>query len=616
MKKVLVTFTLLLFVCLLVHGAQSGAFMRLEEIRPGMKGTGRTIFKGQNIEEFQCEIIGVLKNIGPNQNAIVARLTGGILEKSGIFAGMSGSPVYIDGKLIGAVAWSIPFLTEPIAGITPIHEIIDVFQEPNPTVEPKTKSKQQNRLSWQSFRQDTSLMMTGAIDPSQNGFRLPEGILNAGSFDLSVGSPKMLRPITTPVVFSGFTARAIQAFTPQFQMLGLVPMQGGSSGARGKLRTDVGLEPGSTIAVSLVSGDMDVSVSGTVTHREGNRIFAFGHPFLNIGNTDMPLSRAEVLAVLPSLQNSEKLSVGTELVGAIRQDRATGIQGLLGETSSLIPVSIALVNQQNRRRQFTYQVINDKFLTPFLLNLTIYNTIISSERGLGYSTLQVRGCITLDGQPDINIENSFSSDSNSPVSASLSVAQPVGFLLASGYENLRFKGIALEINSYEEARNVLLERVWCDRTEAKPGAEVRLDVFLRKDNGEEIAETYPIKIVDDIPPGPLSIMIGAGDSIERFDARENPDNFIPRDLGQVIKLINNLKKQDRLYVRLFRRERGVVVHGEGLPGLPPSIYALLQSPKAQGGVDPIGISTFMEYELPASEFVISGMKVVNILVKP
>lgn len=615
MRKALFLLTLSLAVCLETLSAQSSPFMRVEEIRPGMKGTGRTIFKGQNIEEFQCEILGVLKNIGPNQNAIMARLAGGNLEKSGIFAGMSGSPIYIDGKMIGAVAWSIPFLTEPIAGITPIHEIIDVFQEAKPIVEPKTRTKQQSRMSWASFKQSSPLLMTAA-DSSQWAFRLPEGLLNTGGSSPNDGSARMFRPIATPLVLSGFTARALQSFAPQFQFLGLVPMQGGASAARGKLRPDVGLEPGSTIAVSLVSGDMDVSASGTVTHRDGNRIYAFGHPFLNIGTTDMPLSRAEVLAVLPSLQNSEKLSVGTELVGAIRQDRSTGIQGVLGETAGMIPVSIALVNQQKRRRQFAFEVINDKFLTPFLLNLTIYNTILSSERGLGYSTLQVRGRISLDGQPDIHIENSFSSDSNSPVFASLSVAQPVGFLLASGYENLRFKEITLEIDSYEEARNALLERVWCDRAEVKPGEEVRIEAFLRKDNGEEILESYPIKIIEDVPPGPLSILVGGGDAIERYDARENPDNFIPRDLGQVVKLINNLKKQDRLYVRLFRRERGAVVHGEGLPGLPPSIYALLQSPKTQGGSDPIGISTFMEYELPASDYVISGMKVVQVLVKP
>jgi hypothetical protein len=330
----------------------------------------------------------------------------------------------------------------------------------------------------------------------------------------------------------------------------------------------------------------------------------------------MPLSRAEVLAVMPSLQTSEKFSVETDLVGIIKQDRATGIQGVLGESPKLIPVSIALVNQRSRRRLFSYEVVNDPFLTPLLLNLTIYNTILSTERGLGYSTLQVRGRITLDGQPDINIENSFSSNSNSPVFASLAVAVPVNFLLASGYANLRFKEIAMEITSFEDTRDVLLERVWCDRAEAQAGQEIHLGVALRKDNGEQIVQNYPIKIAEDIPPGPLSILIGDGESLERNDAREIPNDFIPRDLGQLVRLINNIRKNDRLYVRLFRRDRGVVVHGEGLPGLPPSIYALLQSPKSQGGMDPISVAAFIEYELPATDLVINGMKVLNLQVRP
>lgn len=617
MRKLAILLATLLFVSATLWGAANPQFMPVDEIKAGMKGTGRTIYKGQNIEEFECEIIGVLKNIGPNQNAIIARLSGGALQKTGIFAGMSGSPVYVDGKMIGAVAWSLPFLTEPIAGITPIQEMLDVFQGSDATLQPKVKVGSRMSATWETISRGEQPPLSLTEDFIGRTITLPAGlVVGAGSQGFGFGGGPTLRPIATPVVFSGFTSRAIQRFAPQFQLLGMTPMQGGGGGARGKLRTDVSVEPGSTIAVSLVSGDMDLSVSGTVTHRDGNKIYAFGHPFLNIGSTDMPLSRAEVLAVLPSLESSQKLSVGAELIGAIKQDRSTGIQGVLGEGSSLIPVSVAIVNQRNRRRQFSYEVINDRFLTPFLLNLTIYNTILASERGIGYSTLQVRGRITLDGQPDINIENSFSSNSNSPIFASLAVAAPVNFLLASGYENLHFKEIALEINSFEDARDVLLERVWYDRTEVRSGEEVRLDVFLRKDNGEEIVESYPIKIAEDIPLGPLSIMVGDGESFERYDARETPGNFIPRDLGQLVKLINNFKKKDRLYVRLFRREPGAVVRGEGLPGLPPSIYALLQSPKTQGGMDPINIAAFIEYELPATDFVISGMKVVTVQVRP
>ncbi len=597
--------------------AQTSAFLPLQEIQPGMKCTGRTVFKGDRIEEFQGEILGILKNIGPNQNAIIARLSGGVLGKTGIFAGMSGSPVFVDNRLIGAVAWSFPFLTEPIAGITPIQEMVDAFQSggpakvPGPTIQ--TGSTRYG--GWRTFRQNMDPFRWASSAFQGRSFS-EKAQWKEGGFLADRADPNSFQTIATPIVFSGFDARTLHQFSPGLRSLGMIPMRGGTQGVAGSASMDPDLQPGSTIAVSLVTGDMDISASGTVTHRQGKTIYAFGHPFLQLGGTDMPFSKAHVLEVLPSLESSMKLSVGTELAGVIKQDRATGIMGVLGETAEMIPVTVTAVSDRRSKRSFRYWVINDRYLTPLLLNLTIFNTLISTEKAMGYSTMQMKSRISLEGQPDIQIDQNFASIGDTPIGVSLAVAIPVNYLMACGYEDFRLKGINVDVVSSEEARTITLDHIWYDRTEARPGEEVLLHVYLKKENGQEIEESYPVKIPEDVPPGTLQILVADGESMERFEAQETPQDFIPKNLSQVVKLINNFKKNDRLYVRLFRRETGASVGAEGLPGLPPSIYSLMQSARTKGGFDYLPMSSYMEYELPTMDYVVDGSKSFSLRILP
>ncbi len=575
-----------------------------------MKCTGRTVFKGSQIDSFQGEILGVLKNIGPNQNAIIARLTGGVLQKAGIFAGMSGSPVYINDRLIGAVAWSIPFLTEPIAGITPIQEMVDAFQSGatiNVTGSPRTPKGSFRYGGWRAFRKNMDpLQWAGGTFPGRSA---SSDVQWLGSPAASASlSPAAFQTIATPITFSGFDARTLRQFGQGLQSLGWIPMRGGSQSTPGPARQDSDLQGGATLAVSLIAGDMDISASGTVTLRDGKTIYAFGHPFLQLGPTEMPFSKAQVIEVLPSLESSMKLSISTEPAGTIRQDRATGIMGVLGENASLIPVTVHITNERQVRRSFRFWVIEDRFLTPLLLNLAIYNTLVSTEKALGYSTLQMKGKIALEGQPEIQLEQTVSSAGDGPIGISLAVAIPVNYLMACGYEDLHLRNIQLEVSSFDDSRDVTLERIWYDRTEVRPGEEVMLNVFLKKENGQETEESYPIRIPEDVPSGTMQIMVGDGETMERYEARETPQDFIPRDLSQLVRLINSLKKNDRLYVRLYRREAGAAMGAEGLPGLPPSIYALMQSARTRGGFEYLPITPYMEYELPAMDAVIQGVK--------
>jgi hypothetical protein len=580
---------------------QSVEFYPLESIKPGQTGYGKTVFEGARVDTFQVEILGVLKNVGPKQNLILARLSGGPIARTGVFAGMSGSPVYIEDKLVGAVAYAFPFAKEPFAGITPIREMVDIFKE-----KPATRSRRARRVNPQKLYAVTQL-------PSfLSHFELPQFFVDTSLTrrqDLG-----RLQPIATPLNVSGFSLGSIQQFSSQLERLGLVPVRGIGT-ARMEDYEDAPLQAGSTISVQLVRGDIDISASGTATHIQGDRIYGFGHPFLSIGYTDLPLNKAVVLTIIPNLMTSEKVSATAELIGSIKQDRATGIMGVAGEEAQLIPVELRLHTSRNEVKDLKFEVVTDNFLTPFLISFAVHNSIVSSERSIGGQTLQLKCTISIRGQSDIKFESSVSDLVSSSVFAALAAASPVNFLLNSGFEDLVMEKIDVEITAVEETREATVEKVWQDRLEVSPGEEVHLTVFLRQANGDTIVEKYPVKIPEEISSGPLKIVVADGVSLTQKDAETGLGEFIPESLQQLIRAINNLKKNDRLYIRLAREQAGAIISGEGMPDLPPSLLAIYGSRKTAGELIPMGEVIYVEHELPATEFVLSGRQEISVNVK-
>ncbi len=591
-------------------------FFPLDQVRPGMKGIGRTCYLGSKPEEFQVEVLGVMRGIGPGANAVLARFSGGPLEQTGVFEGMSGSPVYIDGKLLGAVAFSFPFAKVAVGGITPIAQMVDAFKT-NVAMDSGPRGILKKSMLWD--------------------YRLPSPPMQAkdSSFFISPAEVRLqpalapyaghaLVPIATPLSLSGFSPVALERFAPELRSMGLTVLPGSGAGAlqaaaptRPASTTETTpTEPGSNIVVPLVRGDLDASAGGTVTYIDGDRLYAFGHLLFNLGNTELAMHKGRVITVFPSLQSSFKILETGEPIGTIRQDRSSGIYGILGQQAQMIPIAVNMTTSRGVRKDYKYEVSRDRFLTPFLVNFTVFNSIVSVERSLGISTLRVKGKIRIKGEPSVEIDSRFSADNNAPAFASLSVAIPVNFLLAAGYNNLELENIDLDIVGQEDDRAAVLDSLRLDRQEVRPGDAVDLDVFCERTNGEVVRESYPVKIPSDITPGPITMLVADGTSLMSMDAREQGDELVPRDLTQLIKFINNIRKNDRVYVRLYRREAGAVIRGEGMPGLPPSVLTILRSDRNEGAVGSIQTSTYMEYELPPSEYVVTGIKAVNLNIKP
>ncbi|MCL2877898.1 MAG: hypothetical protein FWF13_03865, partial [Acidobacteria bacterium] len=524
-----------LMMAVLVSGfcAFSGAesrddFFRVEDLRPGMKGTGKTCFQGTEPEEFDVEILGILRGVSPGADAVLAGFSGGGLEKTGIFSGMSGSPVFIDGKLLGAVAFSYPYVTEAIGGITPIGQMIAAFEES--AALPSGLIYKKSRL-W-NYRLPLPASGLKAAE-------LPELIPHTAR--LSDGGYRLL-PIATPVNLGGFDSRAIKTFAPVFSGAGMTFLEGAAVGAASGVSPAAAalpFYPGGNIAVSLVQGDLDVSAGGTVTWVDGDRLYAFGHELMSMGFTELPMRSASTITVIPNLESSFRVFEAGAVMGTVRQDRNSGIFGIIGERPRMTPLDVRLTTSRRVHKTFRYEIARDALLTPSLVSLVVYNTILASEREHGFLTLRVEGKIRVKNQPDVEIGGRFSSSLDAATGASMAVAVPINYLMAGGYENLDIEGIDVEITAIERDQLATLDSIRLDRTEVRSGETVELNISCVRANGTEIQRSYQIKIPENISPGRLSLVVADGAALTEADDIET-GNLIPRDLSQLIRLINNV----------------------------------------------------------------------------
>jgi hypothetical protein len=586
--------------------AQSKNFP-VDELRPGMVGIGRTVFDGDKLEEFKAHILGVLRNsIGPRRDLILARLEGGPLAKTGVIAGMSGSPVYIDGRLVGAVSYSLgQFSTEPIAGITPIAEMIEAATLPAPR-------RQAARVDLPiPFTQDT---LRASLKQAFSWVRpfadSPSDVQVFGDSSLNAGIGALLRPIATPISMGGFDSAVIDPVASAFRDQGFVPVMAGAVQSPAGSAPASPLKAGDPIGVLLMSGDLEIGATGTVTDVDGDRVYAFGHPFYGLGPTQFPMTRAYVHALLPSLMNSMKIASTGEIIGTVSQDRATAIAGTLGPGPALIPINLTLKSERGTNKQFKMAMVNDQLFTPLLAYLSILNTLQSYERQNGVASYAVKGTATVKKYGNLTFEDLFSGEQPS-ASASAYVVAPLNFLLRNSFEDIELEGLNLEIDASEQPRSATLERVWIDGVRPRPGATVDLKVLLRSYRGEETTQTLPIQI----PPqarGSISVMVSDATRLSQFEARElQVQPTQTRGLPQMLQVLNSQRRNNRLYVRLVTRDGGAVVKGESLAALPPSVLAVMESDRDGGSFRSLQSALLGEWEIP-SEQAVTGSRTLTI----
>src|SRR5258705_1186990 len=563
----------------------------VDELKPGMVGVGRTVFQGDQLQDFKVHILGVLRNvIGTRRNLILAKLEGGPLADTGVIAGMSGSPVYIDGRLVGAVSYSLgQFSKEPIAGITPFDEMIQDASAPI-TRRQAAHVDLQMPLTAEgmraSLRQAFSWVRPFAETPGD------VQVFGAG-VDAGIGT--MLRPIATPLTIGGFDASVIDPLASAFREQGFLPMMAGAGG-QDAASPQQPLRPGDPIGVALVTGDLQFGATGTVTEVDGKRVYAFGHPFYGLGPTQFPMTRAYVHTILPSLFSSSKLASTGEIIGTVQQDRATAIAGTLGPGPALIPIKLKLTSDRGTTKTFNMSIVNDQLFTPLLAYVSILNTLSSYERQNGAASYAVRGSAMVKKYGKVDFEDLFTGDTPS-IGAAAYVVGPINFLLRNAFEDVDIEGLDLEIDASEQAKTATLERVWIDGNRPKPGTTVTLKALMRTYRGEEITRSVPVEIPANAR-GSVSIMVADRSRLSQMEARElQLQPLQTRDLAQMIRVLNQTRKNNRLYVRLLTPDAGAVVKGESLSSLPPSVLAVMESDRNGGSLKPIAADPLGQWEI-------------------
>jgi hypothetical protein len=420
--------------------------------------------------------------------------------------------------------------------------------------------------------------------------------------------------IATPVWFGGFTRATIERFAPQLRALGLEPRQGVSGGGRVEPRMGdrSALQPGSMISVELMAGDMSIGADGTVTYIDRDKVYAFGHRFLAVGPTNLPFARAEVLTLLPNLASSFKISAAKEWMGTISQDRSSAIAGELGTRARMVPVSISLARAGRKIEGYEMQMANDRFLAPFLTQIAVYSAIDSTERSLGAATYAVRGQIEFQGSaPPLKLNNMFAGDANTAMQVSLSAAIPLAYVLQSEFSSLEVKKVALEIDSFDEKKQLQIDQVIASPHEVRPGERVQLTAVLVGVNGAEVSRTVDYAVPIGAPSGPLYFTVTDGNVANLSEFRQILGST-PRSAEQLVAGVNKLRANTKAYVRVWRTEPNFQLDGEDFPDPPPSLALILGASQT---VLQTRNSKVAELEISAGDVVISGAKTVQVEVK-
>ncbi len=585
--------------------------MPLDQIHEGMKGTALTVFQGVKPESMDVEVLGVMRNVsGPKGDIILVRLHGIKPEYTGVVAGMSGSPVYFDGKLAGALAFRIgEFSKEPIAGVTPIEEMLEIKALDH------TPAKSQATPTWRASLPDTKpSSQSGSTQTSSPGESPTPLIQNYSNY---------LTPIETPLVFNGFSEETLQRYGPEFAAAGIVPVMGIGSASDRKQPEPI--EAGSAVSAVLVRGDMDIAATCTVTYVDPQRLLACGHPLLQFGEVDLPMTKATVLATLPSPLNAFKIVNTTETIGAFVQDRQSGIMGVPGRESNMIPVTVAMHSVGEHAqgepgtatKEFHYEILNNARLSPLAMMATVFNALHGTNEYGEDITYRMHGVLSVKGYPDVTLRNMFAPQDNGQPAAALAAAtigDRFGRIYSNPFDAPDVEGVKLDFDLVRERRSARLEAARTDMTEARPGDQITVETVIRPYRGERLVRQIPIRIPTSTSKGTLRILVSDGDTLDRM-RRGTPMMNRGLGLAPTIALLNKERANDRVYVSLIESDPEAMVADKVMPTLPLSVMNVMENMRGTQDMVVLGESSVSEASTDSLDYVVSGAQMLTINIK-
>jgi len=564
----------------------STSFFPLSEVRRGLRGTAYTVFEGTQPEAMDVEILGLLHNaLGPHQDMILARLHGTKPEYSGVVAGMSGSPVYIDGKLLGALAYRIgEFSKEPIAGITPIGQMLEV----------------------RDAAQDSELRAANVQPPTISG---------------EDASAAEIRPIDTPLVFSGFSPEAVAFWKEHAPGLGLTPVAaiGGGSSDLGEMEhvTPGTVLPGSAVSAVLVRGDLEISATCTVTYVDPKQLLACGHPITQFGPVSMPMAKAEVVATVPSPLNAFKIINTTQTIGSFTEDRETAIQGVFGKPARVIPLTMHLQQDgaSEKPRTLHLEVIDQAQITPAAVMVSLFQSLAQTNGYAVETTYRVKGRVKLAGYPEVKFENLIAPSDFAPANlvAALALGEHFNRLYANAARRTPIESVEVDVDAMPGRRTVQIEGAQAGGTVVHAGDTVTIEATLRPWRGELKNVRIPVTLPATLPDGPLRLLVSDGGTLDRL---MQPPQLVGGnlDVSGTIAQLNSQHANDRLYVTLLSPDPQAAIDGRTLTALPISMANVLEPVRDNRGMTLNGESA-VPLGSVALDAVLSGQQVVTLRVE-
>jgi hypothetical protein len=598
-RKLSLLFTL---VVVLASASEAAERMPLAQVEKGMKGYGLTVFEGTNVEKFDVEILGVLHNIGPGQNLILAKIDHPVVRRAGVIAGMSGSPIFVDGKVIGALAYAWQFAKEPVAGITPIEEMLKISQVVRPA----------GALPAGATASMTGVELLNALASGKPEAAFEKFVKTMAARPAS--SINGATRIALPMSLASFSPDTIQRFSPHLEQLGFVAVPAGAASASAKKSDKTTFAPGDPVGAVLLTGDFNVAATGTVSYIDGEHVYAFGHPFLDMGEINFPMATSEVVTVLPSVASSFKFSNTGAIVGVLSQDRAAGIMGKLGAKADMIPVDVTL-NGAGPEQKFHVDVVRHSFLSPLMLAMVTDSIVSNAQRAAGERTVLLDSEIKMKGFEPVRIREGFAGQqARQAIPQYLALVS--GYLMSNEFKDAQIETVKIRLRHDDDLRIAKLMEaslVKPGKGRVSPGDTVQVRAVLKPFRGAAFVETFDVRIPDDQPAGASYLLVGSGSVMNAVDFSLVPPD--PRTLEQVISVLGRLRPATDLTVGLYSTGEGAVTSGVYLPNLPPSMRAVVVADTSNGAQAAVKYHPAGQHARPLG-YIVDGALKIDLDVQP
>ncbi|HKO17812.1 MAG TPA: hypothetical protein VJU82_02895, partial [Acidobacteriaceae bacterium] len=583
-------------------------FFPLAEVHRGLHAVAYTVFEGVTPEPMDVEILGVLKDaIGPGQDMILARLHGEKPEYTGVVAGMSGSPVYIDGRLAGALSYRIgQFSKDPIAGITPIEQMLEVRDgQPGTSMRVAERSK-------------------------------PDEPANPNK---PVSADGEIEPIATALVFGGFSRDTVDRFGDAFRALGMNPVAGLGGAAPKGTKQPEPLVPGSAVSAVLVRGDLSMAGTCTVTYVDPTQLLACGHPITQFGSVSMPMTKAEVVATLASPLNSFKIVNTTETIGAFTEDRASAILGHFGDEARMIPVSVQVTPADAppahagslkhvaaqiqeipipgapsvlpHKSGMHFEVLNNRQLTPAAMLASVYQSLSGTNESGSDISYRLQGELTLKGLPPVELQGMMSATeaNTGAANAALFVNDRFSRLYNNSLEQPEITGLKLHLEAMPERRTAVLESARLGQMQAHPGDTIDVEATLHPYAAEPRVVRIRVKLPESLTPGQLRVVVSDGATADRLTTAPGASQHAV-SLADAVAQMNRLHENDKVYVTLLDHSAQAALDTQALPSVPLSMANVLEPLKSAQKMQLTGESA-IEAGSAEADYAVSGSQVLT-----